>query len=118
MCPIFHNTSSGPPDLKVSSAANTTVTAGDHHTIECNVTVVDYLVGEPAVVELSGPMGTIFSRVTGLYLSHTLSSVSTSDTGSYTCRAIISITSASIILTNVSTSELTVLPRGEPFLCA
>ena len=110
------NNPSVPPDLEVSITANTTVTAGDHHTIECNVTI-EFAVEEPTVVELRGPTGTILSRVTGFYLSHTSLSLSTSDTGLYTCRAIISITSASIILTNVSTSELTVLPRGEPFLC-
>ena len=101
----------------MSSTANSTVTAGDPHTIECNVTIlIDYLVGEPAIVELSGPTGTILSRVTGLYLSHKLNSVSTSDTGLYTCRVIISVTSEGVLVTNVSTTELTVLPRGEPLL--
>ena len=113
----IYNTPSDPPDLKVSSTANSTVTAGDPHTIECNVTILmDYLVGEPAVVELSGPTGTILSRVTGLYLSHKLNSVSTSDTGLYTCRVIISVTSEGVLVTNVSTTKLTVLPQGEPSL--
>ena len=110
---ILHS-SSVPANPEVFSTPSSTVTAGDHHTIECNVTILDFLVGEPAVIELSGPTGAILSHVTGLYLSHTLSSVSTSDMGLYTCR--VNITSAGDTVTNVSTTELTVLPRGEPLL--
>ena len=97
----------------MSTRPNSTVTAGDPHTIECNVTL-EFPVEEPTVVELSGPTGALLSRVTGLYLSHTMRSVSTSDTGSYQCRANTSIMSEGVIVTNETTAELTVLPRGEP----
>ena len=115
MCYTKHS-SSVPANPEVFITPNSTVTAGDHYTIECNVTIklLDFSVEEPAAIELSGPTGAILSHVTGLYLSHTLSSVSTSDMGLYTCR--VNITSAGDTVTNVSTTELTVLPRGEPLL--
>ena len=94
------------PAPGVASVVDSTVTAGDSHTLQCTVTEIPHLAVQPTV-ELIGPGGSLDTAV-GLLVTHTVNPVKTSDAGQYTCRASVVIPSASVDVSGQSSSTLTV----------
>ena len=94
------------PAPEVASVEDSTVTAGDSHTLQCTVTEIPHLAVQPTV-ELMGPGGSVATAM-GLMLTHTVDPVKTSDAGQYTCRASVVIPSASVDVSDQSSSTLTV----------
>ena len=108
---MSHNTFFFPIDLPapaVATVEDSTVTAGDSHTLQCTVTEIPHLAVRPTV-ELMGPgSSSVVATVMGLMLTHTVDPVRTSDAGQYTCRASVDIPSASVDISGHSSSTLTV----------
>ena len=98
------------PAPEVASVVDSTVTAGDSHTLQCTVTEIPHLAVQPTV-ELIGPGGSLDTAV-GLMLTHTVDPVKTSDAGQYTCRASVVIPSASVDVSGQSSSTLTVQSKS------
>ena len=92
------------------SVEDSTVTAGDSHTLQCTVTVIPHLAVQPTV-ELIGPGGSLATAM-GLLVTHTVDPVKTSDAGQYTCRASVNIPSASVDVSGQSSSTLTVQSKS------
>ena len=70
------------PAPEVTSVVDSTVTAGDSHTLHCTVTEIPHLAVQPTV-ELIGPGGSLATAM-GLLVTHTVDPVKTSDAGQYT----------------------------------
>ena len=85
---------------------DSTVTAGDAHTLQCTVTEIPHLAVQPTM-ELIGPGGSLATAV-GLLVTYTVDPVKTSDAGQYTCRASVNIPSVSVDVSGQSSSTLTV----------
>ena len=98
------------PAPKVASVEDSTVTAGDSHTLQCTVTEIPHL-AVPPTVELIGPGGSLATAV-GLLVTHTVDPVKTSDAGQYTCMASVVIPSASVDVSGQSSSTLTVQSKS------
>ena len=96
------------PAPEVASVEDSTVTAGDSHTLQCTMTEIPHLAVQPTV-ELTGPGGSV-ATVMGLMLTHTVDPVRTSDAGQYTCRASVDIPSVDI--SGQSSSTLTVQSKS------
>ena len=94
------------PAPEVAGVEDSTVTAGDSHTLQCTVTDIPYLAVQPTV-ELIGP-GSSLDTAVGLLVAHTVDPVKTSDAGQYTCMASVVIPSASVNVSGQSSSTLTV----------
>ena len=98
------------PAPKVASVEDSTVTAGDSHTLQCSVTEIPHLAVQPTV-ELIGPGGSLATAM-GLLVTHTVDPVKTSDAGQYTCMASVVIPSASVDVSGQSSSTLTVKSKS------
>ena len=94
----------------MASVENSTVTAGDSHTLQCTVTEIPHLAVQPTV-ELIGPGGSL-ATVMGLLLTHTVDPVKISDAGQYICMASVVIPSASVDVSGQSSSTLTVQSKS------
>ena len=94
----------------MASVEDSTVTAGDSHTLQCTVTEIPHLAVQPTV-ELMGPGGSLATAM-GLMLTHTVNQVKTSDPGQYTCRASVVIPSVSVGVRGQSSSTLTVQSKS------
>ena len=94
----------------MASVEDSTVTAGDSHTLQCTVTENPHLAVRPTM-ELIGPGGSLATAV-GLLVAHTVDPVKTSDAGHYTCRASVVIPSASVDVSGQSSSILTVQSKS------
>ena len=93
------------PAPVVGSVEDSTVTAGNAHTLQCTVTEIPHLAVQPTV-ELIGPGGSLVTM--DVMVTHTVDPVRTSDAGQYTCRASVVIPSASVDISGQSSSTLTV----------
>ena len=92
----------------MGSVEDSTVTAGDSHTLQCTVTEIPHLAARPTV-ELIGPgSSSVVATVMGLMVTHTVDPVRTSNAGQYTCRASVDIPSVSVDVSGQSSSTLTV----------
>ena len=90
------------------SPEDSTVTAGDSHTVLCTVTTdIPYLAVLPTM-ELIGPGDILLATDMSLTVIHTLDPVMTSHSGHYTCKASVMIASVSVNVSGQSTSTLTV----------
>ena len=85
----------------IISPGDSTVTAGDSHTVQCTVTDIPYLAVSPTV-ELIGPGDSVLATDMSFTLTHTLDPVMTSHAGQYTCRVSVGVD------VNGSSSTLTV----------
>ena len=94
----------------MASVEDSTVTAGDSHTLQCTVTEIPHLAVQPTV-ELIGPGGSLATAV-GLLVAHTVDPVKTSDAGQYTCMASVVIPSASVDVSGQNSSTLTVQSKS------
>lgn len=98
------------PDLPLPLVNITTTgdsIAGDSYSLQCSVSVVDYLVVQPNL-ELVAPNGsTVASQMNTTVLTHSFSPLITSDGGEYTCTATITIPNAGI--TNLQNSATTTI---------
>ena len=102
------------PAPEVATVEDSTVTAGDSHTLQCTVTEIPRLAVQPTV-ELIGPGGSLATAV-GLMVTHTVDPVRTSDAGQYTCRASVNISSASVDVSGQSSSTLTVESKSKEMM--
>ena len=92
----------------MATVEDSTVTAGDSHTLQCTVTEIPHLAVQPTV-ELIGPgSSSVVATVIGLMVTHIVDPVRTSDAGQYTCRASVDIPSVSVDISGHSSSTLTV----------
>ena len=85
---------------------DSTVVAGDSHTVQCTVSDIPYLAVSPTV-ELIGPGDSVLATNISFTVTHTLDPVMTSHAGQYTCRASV-ISSVSVNVSSQSSSTLTV----------
>lgn len=84
--------------------------AGANYSLQCSVSVVDYLVVQPDVELVAPNGGTVASQMNMTVLTHTLSPLTTSDGGEYTCMATLIIPDAGITnLQNSATKTITVV---------
>ena len=86
------------------SPEDSTVTAGDTHSVQCTVTDIPFLAVQPTV-ELIGPGGSVLATT---LMTHTLDPVMTSHAGQYTCRASVKVSSVGVDVSAQSSSTLTV----------
>ena len=86
---------------------DSTVTAGNSHTVQCTVTDIPYLAVSPTV-ELIGPGDSVLATNMSFTVTHTLDPVMTSHAGQYTCRASVMIASVSVDVSGQSSSTITV----------
>ena len=86
------------------SPEDSTVTAGDTHSVQCTVTDIPFLAVQPTA-ELIGPGGSVLATT---LMTHTLDPVMTSHAGQYTCRASVMIASVGVDVSAQSSSTLTV----------
>ena len=86
---------------------DSTVTAGESHTLQCTVTHNPYRDVTPTV-ELIGPGDSVLATNTSFTVTHTLDPVMTSHAGQYTCRASVMITVVSVDVSGQNNSTLTV----------
>ena len=91
----------------IFSSENSTVTAGDIHTLQCTVTDIQYLAVSPTV-ELIGPGDSVLATDMSFTVTYTLDPVMTSHAGQYTCRASVMVASVSVDVSGQSSSTLTV----------
>ena len=104
------------PDPQVIfSSENSTVTAGDTHTLQCTVTDIPYLAVSPTV-ELIGPGDIVLATDMSFTVTYTLDPVMTSHAGQYTCRASVMIASVSVNVSGQSTSNITVQSKQVQFI--
>ena len=103
---VTHTPALPDPEVMISPE-NSTVTAGDSHTVQCTVTDIPYLAVSPTV-ELIGPGDSVLATDMSFTLTHTLDPVMTSHAGQYTCRASVMIASVSVNVSGQSSSILTV----------
>ena len=96
------------PDPEVTTVADSTVTAGGIHTVQCTVTDTPFLAVQPTV-ELTGPGDSALAATdTSFMVTHTLDPVMTSHAGQYTCRASVMIASVGVDVSAQSSYTLTV----------
>ena len=97
------------PDPEVMiSPEDSTVAAGDTHTVQCTVSDIPFLAVQPTV-ELTGPGGSVLATTDmSLMVTHTLDPVMTSHAGQYTCKASVMIASVGVDVSGQSSSTLTV----------
>ena len=97
----------------MASVEDSTVTAGDSHTLQCTVTEIPHLAVRPTV-ELTGPGGSLVTTAMGLMVNNTahVDPVRTSDAGQYTCMASVNIPSVSVDVSGQSSSTLTVQSKS------
>ena len=108
---ITHTPALPTPEIMISPG-DSTVTAGDSHTVQCTVTDIPYLAVSPTV-ELIGPGDSVLATDMSFTLTHTLDPVMTSHAGQYTCRASVIIASVSV---NVSSQSITTLTVQSKFI--
>ena len=105
---VFSSPCTDLPAPEVATVEDSTVTAGDSHTLQCTVTEIPHLAVQPTV-ELIGPASSnMVATVVGLMVTHIVDPVRTSDAGQYRCRASVDIPSASVDISAHSSSTLTV----------
>ena len=98
----------------MGSVEDSTVTAGNSHTLQCTVTEIPHLALQ-STMELTGPGGSLAIAV-GLMVTHTVDPVRTSDAGQYTCRASVNIPSASVDVSGHSSSTLMVQSKSKEMM--
>ena len=103
----LHHLSALPDPEVMISPEDSTVTAGDSHTVQCTVTDIPYLAVSPTV-ELIGPENSVLATDMSFTLTHTLDPVMTSHAGQYICRASDMIASVSVNVSDQNSSTLTV----------
>ena len=94
------------PEVMISPG-DSTVTAGNSHTVQCTVTDIPFLAVSPTV-ELIGPGDSVLATNMSFTMTYTLDPVMTSHAGQYTCRASVMIASVSVGVSGQSSSTLTV----------
>jgi hypothetical protein len=100
------------PEVMISPG-DSTVTAGDSHTVQCTVTDIPYLAVSPTV-ELIGPGDSVLATDMSFTVTHILDPVMTLHAGQYTCRASVMIASVSVNVSGQSSSTLTVQIVPQP----
>ena len=74
---------------------DSTVTAGDSHSLTCRMTHIPHLTVSPTV-KLIGPGGNVLATGTSYTVTHTLNPVMTSHAGHYNCSASVVILSVRV----------------------
>lgn len=101
------------PDLPLPLVNITTTgdsIAGESYSLQCSVSVVDYLVVQPDLKLVAANGSTVASQMNTTVLTHSFSPLITSDRGEYTCTATLTIPNTGIInLQNSATKTITVV---------
>ena len=97
----------GFPSLEVTTSSNSALNIGDQQTLECNISVVSFLIAEPALQWMDAA-GSILASTTGQSLTHIVNVEKTSSAGLYTCRAVVDVAAISLSVTEQSNTSLTV----------
>ena len=91
----------------MTTSSNSALNIGDQQTLECNISLVSFLIAEPAL-QWMDTAGSILASTTGQSLTHIVNVEKTSSAGLYTCQAVVDVAAISLSVTEQSNTSLTV----------
>ena len=92
------------PPPEVATTGSSELNIGDQFVLQCNASVVPFLVVEPTL-QWASPEGNVIGSGTGETLSHTVSVDGTSSAGVYVCRVAVEVVDISVsVASEISTS--------------